>query len=84
MHILFLSCQKATGLVEKKLHFSLSFKEKLQLKIHKLMCKACHRYEKQSELIDRGVAKAYKEIQSDYSKNDLKKRIIKSLEKNNN
>ena len=33
MHILFLSCLKATELMEKKLHFEVSFKEKLQLKV---------------------------------------------------
>jgi len=84
MHMLFLSCLKATELIEKKLYSRLSFKEKLQLKIHKLMCKACRRYEKQSELIEKGVANAYKNIQLDYSMDGLKKRIVKSLEKNSN
>lgn len=83
MRVLFLSCQKATELIEKKLHFRLSFKEKLQLKIHKLMCEACQRYEKQSELLDKGIANAYKRIQLDDSMDGLKKRIVKSLENNN-
>lgn len=84
MHILFLSCLKATELIEKKLHFRLSFKEKLQLKIHKLMCEACQRYEKHSELLDKGIANALKEIQLDDSMDDLKIRIVKSLENNSN
>lgn len=56
MHILFLSCLKATELIEKKLHFKLLFKEKLQLKMHKMMCGACSNYEKQSLLIEMGIA----------------------------
>lgn len=84
MHILFLSCLKATELIEKELHFRLSYKEKLQLKIHKLMCEACQRYKKQTELLDKGIANAIKEIQLDDSMNDLKKRIVKSLENNSN
>jgi len=53
MHILFLSCLKATELIEKKLHFKLSGKEKLQLKVHKMMCSACTNYEKQNVLIEK-------------------------------
>ena len=57
MHILFLSCLKATELIEKKLHFKLSISEKLQLKMHKSMCKACSNYEKQNILIEKAIAK---------------------------
>jgi predicted anti-sigma-YlaC factor YlaD len=53
MHILFLSCLKATELIEKKLSFRLSAKEKIQLKAHKMMCSACRNYEKQSVLIEK-------------------------------
>ncbi len=56
MHFLFLSCLKATEIIEKKLHFKLSFKEKLQLKVHKMMCDACTNYEKQNLLIDKSLA----------------------------
>ncbi len=55
MHILFLSCLKATEIIEKGLHFKLSWKEKLQLKAHKMMCDACSRYEKQSLFLDRAI-----------------------------
>ncbi len=54
--ILFLSCLKASELIEKKLHFKLSFRERLQLKIHKSMCEACRIYEKQSTLIEKGIS----------------------------
>jgi hypothetical protein len=56
MHILFLSCLRATELIEKKLHFKLSVKEKLQLRTHKMMCKACSNYEKQSIFIEKGIS----------------------------
>lgn len=56
MHILLLSCYKATELIEKKMHFKLSGKESFQLKIHKSMCKACSNYEKQNVIIENGIA----------------------------
>ncbi len=56
MHKLFLSCLKATELIEKRLHFKLSVKEKLQLKVHKMMCSACSNYEKQSIFIEKGIS----------------------------
>jgi len=55
MHLLFLSCLKATELIEKQFHFKLSFSERLQLKVHKSMCKACTNYEKQSTVLENGI-----------------------------
>ena len=57
MHFLFLSCLKATGLIEKKLHFKLTFTEKVQLELHKMMCDACSMYEEHSEIIEEGIKK---------------------------
>lgn len=57
MHFLFLSCLKATELIEKKLHFKLTLKEKIQLELHKMMCDACSMYEEQSEIIEEGIKK---------------------------
>ncbi len=54
VHILFISCLKATELIEKKFHFKLSIREKLQLKLHKMMCEACTKYEKHSDIIEKG------------------------------
>ncbi len=70
MHTLFLSCLKATELIEKKLQFNLSFRERLQLKVHKMMCKACTNYEKQSSLIDQGISKSLSN--KDISHTDIK------------
>ena len=79
MHILFLSCKKATELIEKKLHFKLSGIEKMQLKMHKMMCNACTHYEKQSELIERGIAKSNDESFSQEELEELKKLIHQKL-----
>jgi len=83
MHILFLSCKKATELIEKKLHFKLSMTEKLQLKMHKMMCNACTHYEKQSELIEKGIAKSK---EKDFSQEELEqlKNVINEKLKNKN
>lgn len=70
MNILFLSCFKATELIEKKLNLRLSAKERMQLKMHKLMCSACTLYEKQSTLLEEGLAGKPKE---EYSQEEIKK-----------
>ncbi|MCF6367065.1 MAG: hypothetical protein L3J35_12820 [Bacteroidales bacterium] len=57
MHFLFLSCLKATELIEKKLHIKLSLKEKLRLNVHKSMCNVCRRYDKQSKIMDEALKK---------------------------
>jgi len=56
MHILFLSCIKATELIEKNFHFNLSRKEKMQLKVHTMMCDACKRYEGQSAFLEKAIS----------------------------
>ncbi len=57
MQYLFLSCLKATELIEKKIYSHLSFGERIQLKVHKAMCDACSNYEKDSLLIDKAIKK---------------------------
>lgn len=55
MHFLFLSCLKATELIEKKFHVKLSFGERIQFELHKMMCDACKTYEKQSIVLEEGL-----------------------------
>lgn len=65
-------------MIEKKLHFKLSFREKMQLKIHKMMCDACTNYEVQSTLIEKSIEQAeIKTIKVDIEK--LKKQITEKL-----
>jgi len=79
MQMMFLSCLKATEFIEKKLNYRLSFKERLQLRVHTSMCKACSEYEKQSKLIEEVILQSEvrkietKEIQ------DIKDSIIKKI-----
>ncbi len=79
MHILFLSCLKASEFIEKQIHFKLSRIERIQLKMHKMMCSACVQYEKQSLLLEKQI-----ELQSTKPLNgetieDLKKTISEKL-----
>ena len=83
MYILFLSCLKATELIEKKLYFKLSFKEKLQLKAHKAMCNACTNYEKQSYLMDKALRHPYKPVEQTFEISQLKKETLEKIVKTN-
>ena len=78
MNRLFLSCLKATELIEKSLHFRLSAKEKLQLKMHKMMCDACSMYEKQSIFLDKGISLSQ---EKEFSEDELKKLKVDITEK---
>lgn len=82
MHFLFLSCLKATELIEKRFHFKLSFTEKIQLELHKMMCDACKTYEKQSEIIEMGIKAHHHHHRSDeIDAEQLKKQIQTKLQK---
>lgn len=52
MKFLFLSCHKATELMEKKHHLKLSWVENMQLRLHNIMCGVCALYEKQSAILE--------------------------------
>ena len=85
MNWLVLSCKKATTLIEKKLLVKLSFKEEVQLTLHKSMCSACTAYEKQSKLIDEILHSHINEddngITGVIKNEDLKERITSNLDK---
>lgn len=85
MSLIMLSCKKATLLIEKKLSTNLSIKEKIELKMHTSLCKACANYEQQGEIIDELLQK---QIQDDetiideehiISNQELKNRIIENF-----
>lgn len=81
MHILFLSCLKATEMIEKKLHFRLSWRENLQLEMHKMMCNACTMYEKHSHIIDESLAKQEHLRLHHINLDQFKKSLIEKLPK---
>lgn len=79
---MFLSCLKATMLIEKKMQFRLSIIEKMQLKVHKSMCSACSNYEKQNYFIEKAIIN-FKDIDPKKIEVDLtqlKSSIIKKIE----
>lgn len=79
MHFLFLSCLKATELIEKGLHVKLSITERLQLAVHKSMCDACRMYEKQSGLIDQSLDLHHHGVQTQADIDKLKSLILAKL-----
>lgn len=84
MKWLMLSCLKATELIDKKLLMPISFKEKIQLNLHKSICDACTAYEKQSKKIDEILQKNLHVNHADQVetiKNEsLKEKILKDLQ----
>ncbi|WP_416864222.1 MAG: zf-HC2 domain-containing protein [Imperialibacter sp.] len=83
-----LSCKKSSELIEKKLDTGLTTVENLQLKMHLSMCSACSSYQKQSTNIHNTLNNFLKEPQdsphtkvSNSSTDELKSRILKSLDK---
>lgn len=80
MHFLFLSCLKATALIEKKFHFKLSFTEKIQLELHKMMCDACKSYEKQSGIIEEGLKETHQHQSFEMDTETLKRQIQAKLQ----
>lgn len=83
MHLFFLSCLRATELIEKKFHFGLSVKERIQLKMHKMMCDACIKYEKHSTLIEKGILNFEKSKEITVDIEALKTKISKKIEELN-
>jgi len=57
MNMMVNSCKKTTELIDKQLFTPLTAKEKMQLQVHKSMCKTCTAYEHQSKLIDSIIGK---------------------------
>jgi hypothetical protein len=83
MHILLLSCYRATELIEKRFYFKLSAKESLQLRLHKMMCGACSKYEKQSDLIEKGIANQQKKPIPAVDVEVLQNKIMKNIDASN-
>ncbi|NCO62416.1 MAG: hypothetical protein GW839_02440 [Flavobacteriales bacterium] len=77
------SCKKTTELIDKQTLTSLSIKERLQLYIHKSMCKTCTAYEQQSKFIDNAVWRwiSNKTKPNIEESNNRKKKILQELDK---
>lgn len=84
MNKLFLSCLRATELIEKNFHIKLSFREQMQLKAHKMMCCACKTYEKQSTIIEKGLKMEHRNLPNETEMDQFKKRISINLKQTEN
>jgi len=80
MNKLFLSCLKATELIEKKLLFKLSLPEKIRLTIHKIMCEACKLYEKQTRILDEAMNRHPNNDDLSVDLSNFKKDLIRKIE----
>ncbi len=85
-HILFLSCLKATQLIEKGKYFRLSWLERFRLRVHKRACKACNEYEKHSDILDKGISYIAKQHNSNVTIDveELKSKIKIALDQDDN
>jgi len=88
MHILILSCKKATFLIEKSQAHPLGLIDRLQLKLHLKLCDGCFRYQKQSLFIENLLKNDQKDLSnisglklSDKSKELIQKAIEENLKK---
>lgn len=52
IHLFFLSCSKATLLMEKRNAKNISPKENWQLSVHVMICKWCKAYQEKVEILD--------------------------------
>jgi hypothetical protein len=83
-----LSCQKATLLIEKSNGISLSYVERVKLKMHLAMCNKCSAYQKQSLFIENALKSNHQLFpissnlkMADSSKNRIQKAIDENQKK---
>jgi len=72
IHRLSLSCQKSTQLIEKRFYRKLSLRERIQLRMHTMMCEVCPVYEKQSSILEEGIAKDLNRLDHDIKSKNQK------------
>jgi hypothetical protein len=78
MNAMMLSCVKATELMEQKQYVPLSFKQKVQLRMHVGMCSGCRNYRKQTELINKLLSKTFN-ASSEFDTTELEKSIVSKI-----
>jgi len=85
IHLIVLSCKRASLLIEKGHHQPLSFIDRIQLKMHLSICDKCTEYQKQSFLIENSMKNniGYFLTVSGFKLSDASKtRIQKAIEEN--
>lgn len=88
IHLFVLSCRKATFLIEKQLHTSLSPLEKLQLRLHLSLCEYCRAYKRKAIFLDKlladeGTMSENKELFSEQEVAGLKEKFKSAIERAN-
>lgn len=78
-----LTCKTASEYIEKRKNNSLTLKERMQLKVHLLICKVCRYYDEQSAIIDKLLQLKSKQQaetkHTDKEIEELKENIIQKL-----
>lgn len=78
-----ISCKKASEMIEQEAIVPLSFYDKLKLKLHLMICKACQNYKKQSQLIDEFFSNTNNDPETEHfhieENPHLKETIIKKI-----
>ena len=82
-----LSCRKATELVEKRAVQGLTTTERIRLRVHLSMCRACSGFEHQSQVLDKALTRMMHQSEADNGSLDeeAKERIrqkIREMKKN--
>ena len=79
-HLIVLSCQRASLLIEKEQYKPLSFIAKAQLNLHLKICSKCLIYQKQSILINSVLTLKHQPIINQYVLSDeAKDRLLRNL-----
>jgi hypothetical protein len=75
------SCKDITLLIEKSKDEKLSFKERMQIKLHTKMCKFCHNYSLDSEFMDKLLSRLKPKslVLSSEEKSELARKVKKQL-----
>ena len=71
------TCEEITLNIERGRYEKLSVKELLAIKMHLIICKPCHNYRKDSELIDKLLQEKYKNGAEEYTFSFEEKEAIK-------
>lgn len=84
MNMMANSCKKTTELIDKQLFTPLTAKERMQLQMHKSMCKTCNAYEHQSKFLDKVISNWFgkdKDVVKVKMEEERKNKILEEINK---
>ncbi len=81
------NCKKATYLIEKRMLDKITFREKIELRIHLAGCSVCRLFDQQSQIINKLTRQLFHDRSKnitldDEYKNQLHQQIEKELQEN--